>query len=126
MDKTLDRILSLLPRNEAGKIQHGAKADLARSLGFSDGAIVSMWEKGTSKSYTGYLYEISKLYGVSIAWLRGETDEREPETQTVSAADQAVLDFVHALPPERLRAFLTLLGAPAELLAELDREGRQG
>lgn len=126
MDVTLDRILSLLPRNDDGKIRHGAKAELARSLGFSDGAIVSMWEKGTSKSYNGYLYEIATMYNVSMAWLRGETDKREPEPQSISAGDQAVLDFVHSLPPERLRAFLTLLGAPAELLDELDHEARQG
>ena len=79
MDITLDRILSLLPRNENGKIRHGAKADFARELGFSDGAIVSMWEKGSSKSYLGYLYEIARMYGVSLEWLRGETDERQPQ-----------------------------------------------
>lgn len=126
MDVTLDRILSLLPRNEDGKIRHGAKAELARSLGFSDGAIVSMWEKGTSKSYTGYLYEIASMYGVSMAWLRGETDERQPEPQSISSGDRAVLERLHALPPEQRRAFLTLIGLPEETLAELDREARQG
>ena len=79
MDITLDRILSLLPRNDKGKIRHGAKADFARSLGFDSGDVVSMWIKGTSKSYTGYLYEIARMYNVSLEWLRGESDEKRPQ-----------------------------------------------
>lgn len=126
MDVTLDRILSLLPRNDDGKIRHGAKAEFARKLGFDSGDVVSMWIKGTSKSYTGYLYEIASMYGVSMAWLRGETDKREPEPQSISAGDRAVLERVHALPPEQRRAFLTLIGLPEETLDELDREARQG
>ena len=89
MDVTLERILSLLPRNEAGKIQHGAKAELARALGFADGAIVSMWEKGSSKSYMGYLYEIAKMYDVSVEWLRGDSDMRQPAPAAVSSFRQA-------------------------------------
>ena len=85
MDKTLKRILSLLPKDESGGIKHGAKAYFARSLGFSDGAIVSMWEKGSSRSYTGYLYEIAKMYGVSIAWLKGDTDDPRPVEQKTAA-----------------------------------------
>lgn len=125
MDITLDRILSLLPRNEAGKIQHGARAELAKSLGYKDGHIVSMWLSGASDSYKSKLRDIAELYGVSLEWLKGETDDPCPQTG-ISAADQAVLDFVHSLAPEKLRPFLQLLGAPEELLAALDREARQG
>ena len=119
MDTTLERILQLLPRNEAGRIKHGAKAEFARKLGFTEGNIVSMWESGSSKSYMGHLYEIAKLYDVSVEWLRGDTDERRPG---VNSFDQAVLDFVHQLPPDKLRGILLLLGAPEELLDALDRE----
>lgn len=80
MDKTLDRILSLLPKNDKGKIAHGAKAEFARSLGYDSGDIVSMWVKGTSESYKKYLYDIASKYNVSVEWLLGNTDEREPLT----------------------------------------------
>ena len=79
MDITLERILSLLPHKPNGKIVHGAKAEFARKLGFSEGNIVSMWERGVSSSYMGYLYEIARMYNVSLEWLRGETDERQPQ-----------------------------------------------
>ena len=126
MDTTLERILSLLPRKPDGRIQHGAKAEMARKLGFQDGTIVSMWENGRSKSYTGYLYEIAKLYDVSVEWLRGDSDIRQTAPAAVSSLDAAVLEFVHSLPPDKLRGILLLLGAPAELLDALDREAHQG
>lgn len=77
MDITLERILSLIPRKEDGNYQHGAKADFARSIGYNDGHIVAMWESGSSNSYMKKLHEISAKYGVSVAWLKGETDEKE-------------------------------------------------
>lgn len=125
MDKTLERILSLLPRNGNGTIKHGERAKFAKSLGYKDGHIVSMWLSGDSDSYRGKLRDIAELYGVSVEWLKGETDERQPK-QAVSEFDQAVLALVHSLPADKLRGILLLLGAPEELLDELDREERQG
>lgn len=122
MDITVERILSLLPHNEAGKIKHGAKAELAKSLGFDSGDVVNAWESGKNKSYVKYLYQIATMYGVSIAWLRGDTDDRQPPSTTVSSFDAAVLERVHALPPEQRRAFLLLIGLSEELLDALDRE----
>ena len=78
MDKTLERILSLLPRKPDGSIKHGAKSDFAKSIGYNDGHIVAMWENGTSTSYLKKLHEIAAKYDVSVAWLRGETDEKSP------------------------------------------------
>ena len=75
MDIIGERVFSLIPKKPDGKYKHGAKADFARSLGFKNGAIVSDWESGKSDSYKNYLYQISALHGVSVEWLRGETDE---------------------------------------------------
>lgn len=75
MDIIGERVFSLIPKKPDGKYKHGAKADFARSLGFKNGAIVSDWEAGKSDSYKNYLYQISALHGVSVEWLRGETDE---------------------------------------------------
>lgn len=75
MDIMLERVLSLIPKDDKGKYVHGAKTEFAKSIGYNDGAIVSMWIKGTSTSYKTKLHEIAAKYDVSVEWLRGETDE---------------------------------------------------
>lgn len=81
MDITLERILSLIPKKPNGKFQHGAIAEFARSIGLSGGQLVSDWMAGRTTSYRNYLYEIAAKYGVSVEWLRGETDEKKPTTE---------------------------------------------
>ena len=81
MDITLKRILSLIPKKEDGKFKHGALSAFARKLGFKDGHIVSDWIAGNSTSYLNYLYQISALYNVSVEWLKGETDIKNPDPQ---------------------------------------------
>ena len=70
-----ERVLSLIPHKPDGQFVHGAKADFARMLGIKSGAIVSDWESGKSDSYKNYLFQISALKGVSVEWLKGETDD---------------------------------------------------
>ena len=77
MDITLERILSLLPKTDQGTYVRGAKAEFARSLGYDSGDIVSMWIKGTSRSYYGKLHEIAAKYGVPIEWLQGKVNDTE-------------------------------------------------
>ncbi len=77
MDITLERILSLLPKNESGKYIRGAKKEFAESLNLAHN-IIPEWVKGKNKSYTNYLYEIAAKYHVSVEWLKGETDEKTP------------------------------------------------
>ena len=52
--------------------------EFAQSIGYDSGDIVSMWINGSSTSYNGKLHEISAKYGVSVAWIRGETGEKNP------------------------------------------------
>ena len=78
MDITLERILSLIPKKENGDFQHGAKKEFAQNIGLKSGNLISDWINGRSESYPGYLYEISAKYGVSVEWLRGETNEKSP------------------------------------------------
>ena len=110
MDITLSRILSLLPTNDAGKIKHGAKADFAKQLGFDSGDIVSMWIKGTSKSYRNYLYEIANLYGVSITWLMGDSDSKQPAAEP----EPAILSKYNALDEHGRRLVDLILNAEWE------------
>lgn len=86
MDITLERVLSLIPKKPDGKYVHGAKKQFADSLGLSHN-LVTMWEKGQSQSYKGYLYEISAKYNVSVEWLKGETDEKSPAPLSVDLGD---------------------------------------
>lgn len=81
LDITLERILSLIPKKENGDFKHGAKKKFAVAIGFKSGEIVSDWIAGRSKSYEGYLYQISALHNVPVEWLRGETDDPAPAGQ---------------------------------------------
>lgn len=111
MDITLERILSLIPTKPDGKPLHGAKAEFAKSIGYNDGHIVAMWVNGSSSSYMKKLHEIAAKYDVSVAWLRGETDEKKPapkEGGTLSPEEKS--------RQERLQLLVTLFEAltPAE------------
>ena len=102
MDITLERILSLIPKKEDGKFKHGALSAFARTLGFKDGHIVSDWIAGNSTSYLNYLYQISVLYNVSVEWLKGETDIKNPDLQTEAGWKQLAIDLLSQLTPEEL------------------------
>jgi putative sterol carrier protein len=78
LDIMLERILSLIPKKENGDFQHGAKKEFAQSIGFKNGNIVSLWISGASKSYKGKLAEISDKYNVSMDWLCGKENAKEP------------------------------------------------
>ena len=114
MDVVLERILSLLPCDENGKIVRGAKKDFAQSIGYDSGDIVSMWIKGTSLSYKNKLHEIAAKYHVSVEWLRGETDDpgikKAPATEGEGYTDlqKAAIQFVLSLPPEKLERFIKM------------------
>lgn len=77
MDTTLNRILSLIPKKPDGKFVHGAKKEFCDNIGLPAN-IISEWQRGKCKSYEHYLYKIADVYGVSVEWLKGETDERKP------------------------------------------------
>lgn len=111
-----ERVLSLIPRKPDGKYVHGAKADFARELGFKSGAIVSDWESGKSDSYKNYLYQISALHGVSVEYLRGETDDPgiketpDPKIEGVSAEAQEILDYIRDATPAELAEVCRYIG----------------
>lgn len=86
MDTMLERILSLIPTDKNGQFIHGEKAKFAKRIGYSDGAIVSMWENGTSQSYKKKLHQIADEYHVSVAWLKGKTDDPTVEAEGVKEA----------------------------------------
>lgn len=76
MDKTLERIISLIPKKENGDFKHGALKEFANSIGLKSGNLISDWIAGRSVSYNSYVYELADKYNVSVEWLKGETDEK--------------------------------------------------
>lgn len=119
MDVTLERILELIPKKENGEFVHGALKSFAESIGLKSGNLISDWVNSRSKSYQNYLYEIAAKYNVSVAWLEGKTDKKEP-APTVSSGDRSdadviLLNWFHSLPEEKRQAILSLGDAPKEL-----------
>lgn len=112
MDITLERILSLLPRKPNGAYVHGAKAQFADSLGLAH-SLVTMWENGQSRSYKDKLYEISAKYNVSVEWLKGETDEKNPPPQGsgLSEEELEIIRLYRRTSAETRQAMLQLLRA---------------
>ena len=117
MDTMLERILSLIPTDKNGQFIHGEKAKFAKRIGYSDGAIVSMWENGTSQSYKKKLHQIADEYHVSVTWLKGETDDptaeaegikKAPDLKTggVSDAKQKLYDAIANLTDEQCTKLL--------------------
>ena len=70
MDITLQRIITEL------KIQKKRQSDLTDFIGVTDSTFGN-WKKGLNQSYLKYLHAISDFLGVSVEYLRGETDVKE-------------------------------------------------
>ena len=114
MDIVLERILSLIPKDPDGKYVHGAKTKFAKKIGYNDGAIVAMWENGSSISYNKKLYQIADQYHVSVEWLQGKTEDKsiketpDPKIEGYSELQQAAIQFVLSLPPDKLERFVKM------------------
>lgn len=114
MDIVLERILSLIPKDPDGKYVHGAKTKFAKKIGYNDGAIVAMWENGSSISYNKKLYQIADQYHVSVEWLQGKTEDKsiketpDPKIEGYSELQKAAIEFVLSLPPDKLERFVKM------------------
>ena len=104
MDITLERILSLIPKKENGDFQHGALKAFANSIGLKSGNLISDWLKGRSESYKNYIYEVSAKYGVSVEWLKGETDEKNPPVpEDERILNEELISRLVSLTPEEMQ-----------------------
>ena len=123
MDIVLYRICELV---DLAKLADANITDkvLEHEIGLPKDALYN-WRNRVSKSYGKYLYNFAKYFHVSIEYLKGETDEKNPATthgDGISSFDKSILDFVHSLPAEQLRAILVAVKAPTSLIDALDRE----
>ena len=96
MEVMLERVLSLIPKKPDGKFVHGAKKDFSKNIGAPEN-IVSDWISGRSSSYKNYAYQISAKYGVSVEWLRGETDEKEKPASEEAGFHPTLEDWLNAI-----------------------------
>lgn len=69
MDITMQRIVAEL------RSQKKSQLELAQHLGVTQN-VVTDWKSGRIKSYTKYIHGIADFLGVSVEYLRGETDEK--------------------------------------------------
>lgn len=124
MDVTLTRILSLLP-HENGKIKRGAKKTFAQSIGYDSGDIVSMWINETSQSYKKKLHQIADEYHVSVAWLKGETDDPTVEADGIKEAPATEGEGLSAAKKALLVAIDDLTDAQCEKLLPIVLSAKQ-
>ena len=116
MDITLERILSLMPKKPNGDFVHGAKKEFCEKIGAPTN-IVNEWVRGVSKSYRNYLYQISAVYHVSVEWLKGETDIKNPASETETGKVPTIQDWKDLLATfnkEELKAIIDM--ATSELI----------
>ena len=114
-------------------ISHGNMSNyrLSQIIDVSQTSIAN-WRKGLHEPYKNKIPKIAEVFHVSVDELMGAElppvrfeSERLPaavKDDGRDATDKIILDFLRALPPERLRGILLGLGAPSEVLSALDRE----
>lgn len=114
MDIVLERILSLIPRKPDGKYVHGAKKAFCESIGAPTN-IISEWETEKTRSYRNYLYQIAAQYGVSVAWLRGESEQKkDPAVPGEVNELAAILDGLSDEQIEQVRQYAAFLRSRGE------------
>lgn len=104
MDIVLQRILILLGD------KHGSVKELADYLDIAGNSITN-WKNGHSKSYMKYLPQIAEYYGVSLDWLSGLTDEKEPKEKPATISDDElneIISIFNGLSPDNRPKLLEL------------------
>lgn len=114
MDILLERMLSLIPKKPDGKYVHGAKKIFCEKIGAPTN-IISEWESEKTKSYRNYVHAVAMAYGVSVEWLKGETDEKSPAPEGAELSKEAMELMLKQLSPSQLA---DLMGKVAQELKE--------
>lgn len=102
------------------RLENGYKSqqDLAAVL-FVNQTAVSQWERGVTIPNNQMLIKLSKMYGVSIDYLLGTSNERLPpdsrqrkeppaESEELSSKQKEALQFIKGLSDEQLARFIKL------------------
>ena len=97
MDITLKRILELIGS------KHGSSQELVRAIDATKNAVTE-WKSGRSKSYRQYLPQIAAYYGVSLDWLTGLSDiKNPPAVSDEGKLNEELVNLLCQLNPEELK-----------------------
>lgn len=97
MDIILNRILELIGE------RHGSIKELASVLNIAPNSITN-WKNGHSKSYTKYLPQIAAYYDVSLDWLTGLSDiKNPPAVSDEGKLNEELVNLLCQLNPEELK-----------------------
>lgn len=110
MDITIERIVAEL------RLQKKSQLELAQHLGVTQNVITD-WKSGRIKSYTKYIHGIADFLGVSVAYLKGETDVKE-KPPVIDGGQGG--GHVAVLTPHEERVILAYRAQPA-LQAAVDK-----
>lgn len=80
---------------------------------------INRWFRGVNKSYDRYVDRLADYFDVSKHYLYGIDAENPPPVG--DGQNSKVINFLLSLPKDRLRGILLALGAPEDVLAELDQ-----
>lgn len=119
MDIMLERILSLIPTKENGDFVHGEKKKFAEKIGLKSGNVISDWIMGRSSSYANYIYKISAVYGVSVEWLNGESDQKEMPTGKADGRWDTIKELLDSLPKEKQDAILDMFIQQLKMMGQV-------
>lgn len=109
------------------RLENGYKSqqDLAAVL-FVNQTAVSQWERGVTIPNNQMLIKLSKMYGVSIDYLLGTSNERLPqdgrqrkelpaESEELSDTRKEALQFINKLSDDQLARFINMGRAALEM-----------
>jgi transcriptional regulator with XRE-family HTH domain len=98
MDLTMQRIVDEM------ELQKKQQIELGEHLGVTPN-IITDWKSGRLKSYKKYLHGIADFLGVSVEYLRGETDEKmKPpvnEDEGLTNEERLLLALFNQIPKEK-------------------------
>lgn len=124
----MDNILGV--RIKEGRNALGLTQDeLAKKLNVSGKSVISNYEKGYSKPDLDTLAKMAKIFGCSVDYLLGRTDEpRSPERISESATPydlppEGVMYFrkLKNLSPETRKKFIEAFNAHTKLIEEFEK-----
>lgn len=114
MDITLERII------EEMRTQEKKQFELTDFLGVNKNTFGN-WKTGLNRSYLKYLYQIAEFLGVSVEYLKGETDDKgikkaapegaELEDNLFSDADRRFFELLPTLSENDKEQILALIEA---------------
>lgn len=98
MDLTMQRIL------EEMQHQNKQQTELGEYLNITPN-IITDWKSGRLKSYKKYLHGIADFLGVSVEYLRGETDKKEKPLSEDEKRLNEAYEILKTLDENELMAF---------------------